>query len=379
MKIDPYKHKERYLAWKESVGGQIPDMSKTNSDVILHYLNNMEHGINVSVKSPKGVRSHVRLNNIRDKMTFFARSFQEVFAIDDITRVSEEQLLQFFSDMKTGVFTKKDGTKYRSVDTYAKIFRAFWNWWIKVNKKKGKEIPNITYDLDTKQDQSPWVYLTEKEVKTLAEHSPFDYKVLILFLYDTGMRAPTELMNIRVSDIYGDCKEVQVREEASKTFGRRIKLMICSQLLSQYIKSKELTGDDVLFDIKPYTVNKYLQRKAEKLFGRGVSLAGEAFSKMTMYDLRHCSCCYWLPRYKSESALKYRFGWKKSDKIHYYSGLLGMKDTIQEEDMLVDVTKTELEKELTLTKKENAILNERVDSMEKQMKEILVMLNKVSC
>jgi hypothetical protein len=40
-----------------------------------------------------------------------------------------------------------------------------------------------------------------------------------------------------------------------------------------------------------------------------------------MYDFRHSSCCYWLPRYKSENALKYRFGWKKSDMISYYSHL----------------------------------------------------------
>jgi len=87
-----------------------------------------------------------------------------------------------------------------------------------------------------------------------------------------------------------------------------------------------------------------------------------------MYDFRHCSCCYWLPRYKSESALKYRFGWKKSDKIHYYSELLGMKDTINEEDMLMDVTKTEIEKQLTKSENDKDILKERVCMLEKQMK-----------
>jgi len=77
-----------------------------------------------------------------------------------------------------------------------------------------------------------------------------------------------------------------------------------------------------------------------------------------MYDFRHCSCCYWLPRYKSESALKFRFGWKKSDKIHYYSEMLGMRDTIQEEDLLVDVTKTELENRLTKAERNNELLKE---------------------
>ena len=87
-----------------------------------------------------------------------------------------------------------------------------------------------------------------------------------------------------------------------------------------------------------------------------------------MYDFRHCSCCYWLPRYKSESALKYRFGWKRSDKIHYYSELLGMRDTISEEDLFLDLTKTEIEKQLTKSENKNEILQERVDILEKQMK-----------
>ena len=90
-----------------------------------------------------------------------------------------------------------------------------------------------------------------------------------------------------------------------------------------------------------------------------------------MYDFRHCSCCYWLPRYKSESALKYRFGWKKSDKIHYYSELLGMKDTISEEDLLMDVTKTEIEQRLSKSEKEKEIMQERLNSMELQMAKIL--------
>ncbi|MCK5149404.1 hypothetical protein KAJ87_00570, partial [Candidatus Pacearchaeota archaeon] len=102
---------------------------------------------------------------------------------------------------------------------------------------------------------------------------------------------------------------------------------------------------------------------------------GEKYSQLTLYDFRHCSCCYWLPRYKSESALKFRFGWKKSDKIHYYSEMLGMRDTISEEDLLVDVTKTEIEKQLWKSKNENEILQERMGMMEGQMKRILQMVN----
>ena len=41
MKIDPYKHKERYLQWKENAKKGIPDINKKNSEIILQYLNDI--------------------------------------------------------------------------------------------------------------------------------------------------------------------------------------------------------------------------------------------------------------------------------------------------------------------------------------------------
>jgi hypothetical protein len=172
-------------------------------------------------------------------------------------------------------------------------------------------------------------------------------------------------------DLYNDFKELNIRDEISKTFGRRIKLMLCSQLIKDYIKIKELKPEDYLFRTAPALMNQYLKRLAERVLGSDASPAGAKYSELTMYDFRHVSCCYWLPRYKSESALKYRFGWKKSDKIHYYSELLGMKDNISDEDMLVDVTKTEIEQRLTKSEKEKEILQERLATMETQMAKIM--------
>ena len=125
-------------------------------------------------------------------------------------------------------------------------------------------------------------------------------------------------------------------------------------------------------------MNKYLKRLAKNSFGEEARTAGEKYSELTLYEFRHCSCCNWLPRYKSESALKYRFGWKKSDQIHYYSELLGMKDTITGEDILIDVTKTEIEKRLLKTENDKEILQEKVNTMEKQMQHILQRINGLS-
>ena len=67
MKIDPYKHKERYLGWKEKCKNRIPEISKENSEIILRYLNDMELGLNVSATNQKCSRSYIRLNTLKTR------------------------------------------------------------------------------------------------------------------------------------------------------------------------------------------------------------------------------------------------------------------------------------------------------------------------
>lgn len=376
MKIDPYKHKEKYLRWKNSLENRDLGISEVNSKIFLDYLSDMEFGINVANGSKKGARSYIRLNNLKQRMLYLLKNFEQRYNIKDITKVDERQLHDFFTKMRNGEITRVDGKPYQSPSDYIKVFKAFWHWHQKVNRKKGISIYDITTDLDISSDKPKWVYLTEEQVKRLADNAMYKYRVLIMFLFDTGIRAPTELMNIKVSDFYNNFKELNIRDEISKTFGRRIKLMLCSEIIKDYILEKDLKLDDYLFTTRPPSVNRYLKHLGERILGDRKSPAGQKYSELTMYDFRHCSCCYWLPRYKSESALKFRFGWKKSDKIHYYSEMLGMRDTISEEDLLVDVTKTEIEKRLINSENEKEMLKERVDLMEKQMKHILELVNR---
>lgn len=378
MKIDPYKHKERYLSWKEKVTeAGVLGISKANSDILIKYLNDMEFGLNVSAKNRKGSRSYTRLNSLRQRLIFMSKQFEERYKITDLAKITEVQLHNYFSGMRNGNIKRQDGSNYKSVVDYVKIFKAFWHWHQKINRKQKIEIEDITIDLDTSKTKPEWVYLDENQVKKLYNNAKYEYKALIMFLFDSGIRSPTELINIRVSDLINDCKELNIGDEISKTFGRRIKLMLCSEILKEYIQTKELQYDDYLFPISPPTVNQYLKRLAKRIFGDQKSLAGQRYSELTMYDFRHISCCYWLPRYKSESALKFRFGWKKSDKIHYYSEMLGMRDTIQEEDMLVDITKTELEKRLTKAEHENELMKDEMKALREQSEEMMKLVQSV--
>jgi hypothetical protein len=317
------------------------------------------------------------LNSCRIKLVFLVKSFQNKYNLDNIGLLTEEQLIEFFNDMRTGTIRKQDGGIYKSVRDFTKNFKAFWHWYQKVSKKNGMEILDITVYLDSSGTKPDWVYLNENQVKKLCENATFNYRVLIMFLFDSGIRSPTELVNVKVFDLINDCKELNIREETSKTFGRRIKLMLCTDLLKEYIKVKELKPTDSVFDICPPVVNRYLRCLGKRILGDVASLGGQKYSELTMYDFRHCSCCYWLPRYKSESALKFRFGWKNSDKIHYYSEMLGMRDTISEDDLLVDMTKTEIERKLEISDREKEVLADRVNSLELQMKQILLLVNQV--
>ena len=90
MKIDPYKNKEKYLSWRNSIDNIIPNINKENSEVILRYLDDMERGLNVAIGSPKGGRSYSkRLNSPRERMCFFTRQFTLKYGLQKIIDITE--------------------------------------------------------------------------------------------------------------------------------------------------------------------------------------------------------------------------------------------------------------------------------------------------
>jgi len=144
MKFDPYQHKEKYLSWKKSLNGAIPGISEINSKIVLEYLFDMEHGLNVASVSKKGSRSYPRLNNLKQRFIFLVKQFEERYKLEDITQVTERILHDFFTGMKNGNIKRLDGKTYQSPADYVKIFKAFWHWHQKVHRKKGIEIQDIT-------------------------------------------------------------------------------------------------------------------------------------------------------------------------------------------------------------------------------------------
>jgi site-specific recombinase XerD len=381
MKIDLYNHEPRYNSWKEHASKKDyieGNLTKKNSDVLLKYIFDMEVGANVSLLSKKGGRSFMRLNTIRTRLTQLFIMFQEK-DIPDITKITEQQLQDFFSDMRNGKIKNRLGEKYKSTADYVKTFKAFWHWHIKVSKKKEKLITDVTTELDSSRDEKPkWVYLDESQMKLLLEKCEPRYKPFLSFLYDSGARV-TESFSLLVQDIHEEKNivYVNIRDETSKTFGRKIKLLLCGKDLLEYIKRSELKPEDRLFGFSPEYTNRYLGELAKQLFGEKVSKAGAKYSDLSMYDFRHNSCCYWIQRYKNNTGLMFRFGWKTEKYILYYSEFLGMRDLISQEDLYIDITKTELEKQLEQQKKdfvksegEKRVMQDKIQTMENQMKVI---------
>jgi integrase len=263
--------------------------------------------------------------------------------------------------MRTGVLKTRRGTPYKSTKDYVKIFKSFWHWYMKVSKQK---IEDICEDLDTRGEKPKFVYFTEEDFNNLLKRARADLKPILSLAFDSGMRV-TELVNTKISDFSNDFKELNIREEVSKTFGRKIKLMLCSEQIRKYVQFLELSGDDFLIKLNPASINKEIRK-----LGKEVLKPDQIkYKNLSLYDFRHSSACYWLPRYKSESAMKYRFGWKKSDMIHYYTELMGMKDTITADDLYVDITKTELEKEIKEMEKTIEGLEETLSSVMKFLEE----------
>ena len=225
MKIDPYKHKQTYLKWKEKNQDGIPGISQENSAVILCYLDDMEKGLNVAVSSAKGSRSYARLNNLRIRLVFLASNLENLYNAN-LTKVHEEHIFSFFNSMRDGTVKRKDGDIYKSVVDFVKTFKAFWHWHIKTCSKKDITVKDITKDLDTSSIKAKWVYLTDAQIKLLCENAKLEYKALIMFMYDTGIRSPGELINLKVSDLCNDFKELHIRDEIVKkgSFGRNFQL-----------------------------------------------------------------------------------------------------------------------------------------------------------
>jgi hypothetical protein len=384
QEVDPYDHKGSHEKWLKSINyPENPNflafkgISFDASRLLTQYVLDLFVGKNLARGTKRGQRSYIHLCNTRVRLRRLVEDI-ETITKKKLLDLSEDDVLFFFNGMRSGTILNQKGKPYMDVCSYSKKLIAFWHWIQKT--QKDLHLNNIVESLDSRKEGKPkWTYFTLKDVELMGDAAPeFYYRVLVYFLFDSGIRAPKELMNVRVkdfSDVSGtNLLFLTVREETSKTFGRKIKLMIASDLIKRFIGRYNLKPDDFLFT-KTYThMNRIIARIGHKVLGVG-RVHKQTYSKIlirqgiTMYDFRHNSCCHYLPIYKSENQMMYRYGWKKGEMIHYYSEFIGMKDTITEDDMLIDTTKTEIQQALQKEQQRVQVLQEQLENQKRETDE----------
>ena len=377
MKLDVHGHKQRYERWRDSVKeeGEV-NLSKKNSDILIEFIFDMEMGINVSRKSVKGGRSYPRLNNLRQRLAQIIRMNEEK-GVKDITKITEKKIAEFFRSMREGDIKRQDGKKYASPQDYVKIFKTFWNWWIKVNRKKGVVIYNIAEDLDSSTDESPHFVYIEKDDFTnkFLPYFEKEEQLILTFVYDSLIRSPTELKSLQVKEVFRKNGDVWINipDEISKVTGRQLNLIYCGKEVMKYIEEKEKKPDDYLFEFSHLMLHKKMQKVAEQIWGDKIShpKAQGKFKEMTLYDLRHSGAIslrikiHENPEALSLDVLRERGGWKNYRMLDYYTKFIGLSGEIKKDKLKLEEDKTRLEEEMEELRK-NSISKQDVMRMVKQ-------------
>lgn len=376
--IDPYKYREKVKNNLSDWLNAIPEESRA---IVTEYIRQVQQGVNVS--RGRGVsRGDHHIASLMSRLRKICELITQETGKKDITSVTAKEMQTLFFKMNKGEITHgkgKEAQPYKAVRDYVKIFKAFWHWYQRYQRNdNNKEVGDITLDLASdKKGEPEFVHITLDDLNALLDNAKMYYRVLMLFLFDTGMRAPTELMNIKKQDVLIYDKngqeyiQINIRNETSKTFGRKITLTLSSKLFKQYLEQNDFKASDFLFQTTPHITNQYLKRLYATTFKTKKAKGYKPEHKsLTMYDFRHSSTCYWMKRQKSNSWLKYRFGWIKDDMIVYYSKFLGMEDDVKEDDLLQGVERHQLEKNIEGQNKELNTLKEELQLKDTAVSEL---------
>ena len=357
----------------------LQDFSKHNSDLTLAFLKDFELGIHTP-KAKKGRRTPATLLKLRGTCLFLNRFFGK----KDFEKINKTELHSLFDGMASGEVKKEGGHIYNGTGDFVKNVKTVWGWMMRTKKVKN----DITEDLarsDFSNGKPAWVYLTHEQMKTLTDNARGDYRALILFLYDSGMR-PQEAYRLYVNDFNDDFTEVTIPDKrengdkVSKTFERTVKLKHSPAHLRAYIQQFDLKKDDLLMVPTQYAFNKYLRTLSKRLFGNKKTKARGTYDRLKLYDIRHMAGIFWKDKYPTNNGVMYRMGWTSEKMLNYYTEFLGERDKIDDEDLLTKEDKNRFESEIeklkqqvsnSATKEEVIFLVKKALEKTKQQKQII--------
>ncbi len=361
MKLDINNRQPQYENWKEEVTASgIEGLLKTNSEILIKYILEMERGENTARGHKKGKRSYAQLNKLRQKLTQAFKRLEDR-GIKDIIKTTSTQLLDLFSDLQSGKIKRIDGKEYGDLATDIKCFKSFWHWWMKLKRKEGKTILDITEDLNSESKGDPkFVYLKRDQLDEMLPYFEKKEQIILSFVYDSLIRSPTELASLKVNNVYEEDGEVWINipTEISKVRGRSFNLLFSGKTVLEHIKENKLKPNDYLFTFSQDYLNYKLQKVAEQLWGDKICpKAEEMYKKITLYDLRHSGTIHLRimakenPGEISLDALRERGGWSDFKMLNYYTRFIGIDGKIDKQGLLIKRDKHKLEEEIETMKK----------------------------
>ena len=216
-----------------------------SENLIEQFLSDWELGLNRNPGSPAGPRSPPRLKSLRYRLKFISKILRERCSAPSLVDVRPRELAETFRDMEKGVIRKRNDKPFISVDDYVKAYKTFFNWYRRTTQESGIEVKDISRDLSATPHKPGFVYLSEEEFRRVATMANPTYRVLLWFILDSGVR-PQELRKITVGDLQEDIRYLNIRDDVAKhgSFGRKIKLLLCNDLLREYIRAKDLKPGD---------------------------------------------------------------------------------------------------------------------------------------
>lgn len=350
QKQDVYNHISNFEKWEEQLTPNYIEegLTKENSKFYISYFKWL------SERKSKGY-----VNRNRSKIKSIFKGLQDQ-GVKDITKATIKQVENYFFEWK------KAG---HSVD-YAKRWNAIWNWYKGQQRREGKLVIDLCVNLkDMMQEgdsESNFVWLNKEEFDKFRSYFDEDKQTILLFMFDTLIRYPTEILSLKVENIFEKKGEVWINipTEISKTIGRKFNLVYSGEIVLDYIKRHKLEDENYLFEFSPVMFNQEMQRVAKQLWKERKSEGGEFYKNITGYDLRHSGAIHFRQLFQktgqSLDLLRERGGWSDFKMINYYTKRLGLDGHIQKEKLLLEEDKSKLEKENEFLKGEFEKLKEDV-------------------
>jgi len=350
--------------------------TKTNEALIQEFIEHLKLGKPILRQKKKPISE-----TTASKYKHYLRRIDGWIGQKSFLKVDESDIDSFRKKLEDNVIHTDNGHPFaRSVkrDIEYKILGCFFKW-------LGK--PELIYYTDRYSEQVEIPALKREEVERMMAAQPLRNKVILVLLYDGGLRAE-EFLNVRFSDIKDDERKssgyYKVRVIVSKTKTRTVALMMdfSTEIIDSWLAlNKEKVGTDQQFvDLTYNNLNHNIRNIGKSILHKRVYPHLLRHSSVTWY-------CHKLNQYQ----LNKRYGWsmgsrtamiyidregieedESNKKIKTDEQLVYRKEVnrLREEVTLLAASKKATDSELESSSSQVKDLHKRLDLYERMLKEL---------